>query len=494
MKRDSSPAAAQAAKRHAYYYLEELRKYSQTVPTSGNGCLTALVGDIGNIRAAFDWSLAETGDMDLAVQLCALALPLFLDQSLLGESRRWIHRILLQLPESAQGTAVELLFQETLAITTHFTSENTEEARVAIERGIELCSKLNSDQQQFHLLAGLQLTMIRAGEFILALDIAKQYASFATKHGTETEKVISGWMLGTAHHLIGDQASAIENYTASFDLANELKLRDLLYFETNHRLIANIGRARVEWMRGFPEKGLQLMNQAIEESRCHPTSFCMCVIYSIPTLLHSGQYEKSEQLVSELNKLTGRYALGPYHQAGLALRGLILLSRGDTKLAIEQLQKDASTVRSLKFHLVGLNTLRALAEGLCSIGELDQAMTIINESIEWAERSGGAFNLPDLMRAKAEIYTALPNPDFESAQQLISKSIELAKKQSALSWELRSTLSSTKIQNAIGRNDALSDLALVYDRFTEGFRTKDLVEAAKILGRNDRSKSLENIA
>jgi predicted ATPase len=59
----------------------------------------------------------------------------------------------------------------------------------------------------------------------------------------------------------------------------------------------------------------------------------------------------------------------------------------------------------------------------------------------------------------------------------------LARRQGALSWELRSATSLARLLRDQGRSaEALALLQPVYDGFTEGFGTADLITAKQLLG------------
>ena len=58
----------------------------------------------------------------------------------------------------------------------------------------------------------------------------------------------------------------------------------------------------------------------------------------------------------------------------------------------------------------------------------------------------------------------------------------MAREQRALSWELRIGLSLCRLRVTQGQgNEGREELASLYDRFTEGFGTADLVAAKQLL-------------
>ena len=64
----------------------------------------------------------------------------------------------------------------------------------------------------------------------------------------------------------------------------------------------------------------------------------------------------------------------------------------------------------------------------------------------------------------------------------LTEALAMAKAQSALALELKSTIDLARLLAEGGeRNQARQELALVYDRFTEGFETADLKTARQLI-------------
>jgi len=66
----------------------------------------------------------------------------------------------------------------------------------------------------------------------------------------------------------------------------------------------------------------------------------------------------------------------------------------------------------------------------------------------------------------------------EEAESYFRQAIEVARRQSAKSWELRATMSLARLLRDTGRREkARTMLAEIYNWFTEGFDTADLKDA-----------------
>jgi len=70
----------------------------------------------------------------------------------------------------------------------------------------------------------------------------------------------------------------------------------------------------------------------------------------------------------------------------------------------------------------------------------------------------------------------------ETPEALFREALGEARRQGALSWELRAATSLARLlRNQRRPADAIACLRPVYDRFTEGFDTADLIAAKRLL-------------
>ena len=73
-------------------------------------------------------------------------------------------------------------------------------------------------------------------------------------------------------------------------------------------------------------------------------------------------------------------------------------------------------------------------------------------------------------------------PDPERAEEAYKQALDIARGQSAKSWELRAATNLGELWQRQNRNaEALDLLRPIYDWFTEGFDTPDLIDAKRLL-------------
>jgi predicted ATPase len=87
---------------------------------------------------------------------------------------------------------------------------------------------------------------------------------------------------------------------------------------------------------------------------------------------------------------------------------------------------------------------------------------------------------------KGELLQLPSTAAAETAESLFRQALDEARRQDALSWELRAAMSLARLLRRQGRPaDAIACLNPVYDRFTEGFGTADLIAAKHLLSELD---------
>src|ERR1700687_5209237 len=101
-----------AARRHAIYFCQFLEGADAADSTcrETHG-LMGCVEQLGNVRAALDWSFSDRGDPSVGTALVAASAPLFLELSLLNECQHWAERALAAIDCASRGSRREMELQ-----------------------------------------------------------------------------------------------------------------------------------------------------------------------------------------------------------------------------------------------------------------------------------------------------------------------------------------------------------------------------------------------
>jgi len=470
------------SRQHAIFFAEFLQRDEIVQSRFGEHDLSEYAPHIGNVRAALEWALSDHGDVNVGVNLAASAAPLFIGLSLLNECRTWCERALAVINDAGRDTRLEMILQEALALSSMYTRGHSEQIRAAIERALVLAETLDDRPHQLRLLAGLNLFLNRLGDLRGSLAAAERGSTIARETADADGLIWAEWMLGISHYLEGHQASAQLHCVRGLTLASERSGFNGNYFGCDHRIRALVALARVLWLRGFSDRALVTAQRVIDEasSQKQPISICVSLMYCTSVFLWTGDLTSAADFIEKLIAYSGRYSMEPYRAAGIALQGELAVARGTAPTGVQLLKRALEIMRAEQYQVVVTTFIGALAEGLRVSGQLEEALFTIGRAIAQATSTGARFELPELLRIKALIHTA--QHDRELAISSLREALAVAREQSALALELRAAMALARLLSERGQPErARHDLAFVFNRFTEGFQTKDLKEARALL-------------
>jgi len=173
-----------------------------------------------------------------------------------------------------------------------------------------------------------------------------------------------------------------------------------------------------------------------------------------------------------------------YQSWARGLEGGLFIKRGELQRGVQVLQAalDEHRKTNSKLHRAILTVI--LAEGLGGIGRVPAALAVIDEALAESDMTEARWYMPEQLRVKGEVLLlhGAANAAAE-ADGCYAQSLALARRQGALSWELRAATSLARLRERQGRTaEAVDVLQPVYARFTEGFHTADLLAASSLLG------------
>jgi len=294
-------------------------------------------------------------------------------------------------------------------------------------------------------------------------------------------------MIGVSLFLRGDLVGArdrlervLAEYIASDDRSHTIR------FQFDPPVSARVFIAWILWLQGLPDQAIRAAEKAVEDARAtdHPPSLCYALaLGACPIAFLTGDLTAAEQHVHMLADHSTRYGLAHWGAQGRAYRGVLLVKQGDdiAGLALVRAGLDEAGPAGL---VVGLITFPTLStEPLCRAGPLARQLKAVDEAIDRSRGVEEHWASAELLRVKGELLLLDGAPGAAAAaEDHFRQALDCARQQGALSWELRAATSLAGLLRNRGRSfDAIACLEPVYDRFTEGFGTADLIAAKQLL-------------
>jgi predicted ATPase/DNA-binding winged helix-turn-helix (wHTH) protein len=476
VKLGESGEADAIARRHALYYQERLGR-SESSPIARQPFNPQVTEQLGNIRAALEWSFSDAGDANLGMQLAASSARLFVGLSLLGECQKWCECALRVLDDATLGSRSEMMLLTELGYSLMFTRGNSEQARSALERALQIAEALDDRVYQLRLLSGLHMYDRRIGNIAGLLPTALRAEAIAQDLGDHTAIGAARVITGISHHLNGSLAEARKALAASLRLPASFD-RVAANFFGFHR-DPEIVLARTLWLQGFPDQAVETAHAAESFEQQDPVTACLALIWGASVFHWTGDLATAEDYVERLIQHAGEHSLSPYRSVGVGLKGDILVRRGELVAGVRLLRESLNDLHVEKYALYTPWLSCTLAEGLAAEGHLDQALSLMREIAPIADQTA-TYNTPELLRVHGDLLAQAA--DLRGAESCFLQSLTIAGNQGALSWQLRT---STSFARLLVRHDRLPEarvmLAEAYAHFSEGFDTADLRRAKVLL-------------
>jgi predicted ATPase/DNA-binding winged helix-turn-helix (wHTH) protein len=444
--------------------------------------------EIDNIRAALDWSFAATGDAGLGAELTAATVPIWIQFSLLGECRARVETALAALDRDAgRAPRTEMMLRAALGMSLSYTRGPVSEAEAIWERVLGLARRLDDAEYQLRALYGLWLFEVLVCNYKRALELARQFQRIAEGTANAVDAATADRMMSLVLHYLGDLEGS--RVCAERALRGPTPANPHVYttrYGADQRVGALVQLARALWLQGFPDQAMQVGRDSVDEAVAlgHANSLCLALADGAGMVaLLAGDRAAGAQFEAMLTEHAGKHALGVWRTYGRALRGYLRLRGDEAGEGIALLRSALDDLRDTPLDIRLQLYLTWLAEALMLAGQPVEGLTAIDQVLQRAEQTGERWNLPELLRIRGELLLRQDGPRAEpEARGCFAHSLELARGQGALGWELRTAMSLARAAQGEGaRRDASAMLRSVVARFTEGLATADLVAARGLL-------------
>lgn len=477
------------ARRHAEHYRAMLVRAGADAEAIGRDEWLTIYGwHIDNLRKALDWAFSSSDDAMLGVALTQAALPLWMHLSLMNECRTRVVQSLLVLTSSAQrDLRLELQFQHALgAVLLNIEASGTE-LEAALNEALRIAEKLDDTDYTLRVLWCLWCHAHNRGAFREALALADRFCEVATRSSDPVDPLTGERMRGFTAHFLGDQRTArrqieymLSRYVAPVHRAH------IVRFQFDQKITARNFLVSILWLQGFVTQAQTMNATNVEEAQAfdHTLTLCNSLAKGACLLsLMANDLPGAQHYTDLLLSRSARDGLPIWHHWGKCFRGILLIKQGDVAAGLDLLRTTLAVLPENRFSLRHTWVFAQYAEGLRLAGSVDEGLGLIDKALGMCERDEELWCIAEVLRIKGELLLARGDAAVDHAAEThFQQSLDWARRQGALSWELRTALSlARRYQGSGRRRDARNLLAPIYGRFTEGFETADLRGAKALI-------------
>ena len=167
---------------------------------------------------------------------------------------------------------------------------------------------------------------------------------------------------------------------------------------------------------------------------------------------------------------------------GALQRGWALAQQGQAKEGITQIEQSLIAYRATGAEITRPYYLALLAEAHGVMGQPAAGLTALAEALTLTDRTSERWYEAEIYRLKGELLLQQSSDNSTEAESCFFHALDIARNQQAKSFELRASTSLARLWHQQGKRQEAHDLlAPVYNWFTEGFDTADLIDAQALL-------------
>jgi predicted ATPase/DNA-binding winged helix-turn-helix (wHTH) protein len=415
---------------------------------------------LDDLRAALNWAQGPQGDGHLGARLTAAAIPLFCQLALTEEFSAYVQQALdglarLEVNDALLEMRLQLAFTALPGLSPPTLLDK------ALRRARQLSETPAMAPHQTELLYTWWTGAFSSGDYPLATRLAEQLAQRAQATQDPLGLRVADRVLAQTRHFSGDHRNARQLAERVLSQAGRtLRLALAPTPPVDSRVSMRIVIARVLWIEGFTEQAARVAAESVALAEDDvPYALCQALsMAACPIALWSGQEAQALAYVQRLAEHAAKLDL-PWWRSWADNFGQLSGAMPPQISASDGMQAD----------------LFATFTPAC----------INPATLQRAEQGVAGWCAAEVLRAHGEQRLAREGPAAAPAAELLFlKSLQLARSQGALSWELRAATSLARLwQTQQRQTEARTLLAPCHARFTEGLDGADQGHARQLLAR-----------
>jgi class 3 adenylate cyclase/predicted ATPase len=387
--------------------------------------------------------------------------------------------LLKTLPETPEHTQEALALYIGLGTVLRMTKgQAAPEVEHVYTQAYALCQQAGETPQLAQVLLGLWRYYNSRAQLHTAREYGETLLRVAQRANDPALTVLAHYTLGATWFYLGalpaarqHQEESIAGYTPD--------QRHPLTFRHEQWVTCHYYNAWTRWLLGYPEQALARVQKALAltHALAHPyslaNSWCYAAFVAQFRRDVPAVHEQAEAAVARSTEHSAPFWAG----MGTSLRGWARAMQGQGEEGLAQIRQGIAAVRATGAAAFIPYLWTLVAEVADHLGRTEDALQALAEE-QQEERWWEA----EVCRLRGVLLLRQPGTPQAEAEIWLQRALDVARRQEAKSLELRAAMSLARLWQQQGkRQEAYDLLAPVYDWFTEGFDTADLIDAKALL-------------
>jgi class 3 adenylate cyclase/tetratricopeptide (TPR) repeat protein len=345
-------------------------------------------------------------------------------------------RLVERLPQSPVRRRLELDLLMALGEAMMGSSGYASQQSLQVYRRAEPMVRAIGDLSE-RLVMTLDLFNVHYGraELAEALALAEEYCALAERHQTNLGRAYG--LLAQTHSAMGALPEAAREFRRSLDVFARTPedVAGLGVFGSQHVISLALG-AGVQFALGEPEAGAVSIAQSVALAREmeHVLSIALALVSELLTPIPGGLNPDLAR-AEEAARYCAQHRLQNFEAWAEFARGAILARRGDARAGIGAMRAAVDATEAMNSRLFRPIQLGTLASAHARLGETEAALSLIDEALETAAKTGERRADVSLHRLRGELLFALGKRSQSDAA--LRQALEVAHQQRARAEEAR---------------------------------------------------------
>ena len=392
--------------------------------------------------------------------------------------------LLKRLGESPERLEQELEFLTTLGPAYQaIKGFGAPEVRQTYTRAQEIIQMVGESPQLFPALWGVWYFHAIRPQEKKAVELGEQLVALAQNLRDQTLLLVAYRSLGASLFVYGEPAKALECLRKGIALYDPQKHSSLAHIYGQD--LGVVCRCWASWslfLLGFPNQAQEMALEALRIGRVlsHPHTLAYTLSSQAMFYLLLRDTKQGVELAQETFKIAREQGFMFWYAHSSMMLGLFSDSTR-VEDGIKQTRGIMAGLQTAGAELLLPMYLIWIAEIFASLEKVEDGLAVVAEGLALVENGEEHSWEADLYRVKGDLLVS-QGADESEAESCYQQAINIAQKQSAKLYELRATMSLSRLWQKQGKTkEACAMLSEIYDWFTEGFDTVDLKEAKTLL-------------
>ena len=401
--------------------------------------------------------------------------------------------VLRTLADGQERNQQELALQISLGTAQAVTKgSGSPEVGLTFARADELCRVMGDRPEHIDVLVALWLFHIAGhSELTTSREMAEQVLRLAEARQDVPSLLKAHIAMATTLADEGELLAVRMHLDQCIDLYDAEPHHHSTAFIAGHELgvWARCYAAMFNWLLGYPAQALASASAsvALAQKLAHPHSLSRALTFAAWVHRWRGELSAAREHAEAAATLSHEHGFHMQWALAAIFHSATLAGHGHGGNQVREAGDALAIYRDTGMAGYMPYLLSTMAEIHDSAGQTDEALSVLDEAFEIRRKLGEEWNEAELYRLKGAmtLQSCGEHPAAAIQREAVTcfeRALEIAREQSAKSWELRAATSLARLWQQQGKQaEAHELLSNIYNWFTEGFDTKDLQEAKSLL-------------